>query len=359
MTAPRLRDVLGALPAYQPGRRPPEQAGIRAYKISSNENPYPPLPGVLEAATAAAAEMNRYPDMFSVELIEAIATRFDVPPLDVAVGTGSIGVLGQALKATAHVGDEVVYPWRSFEAYPIEIAISGATAIPVALSADGRHDLRAMADAVTAHTRLILLCTPNNPTGPALRHAEVEAFLKRVPSDVLVVIDEAYVEFVRDPEAADGLALYRRWPNVCLLRTFSKAYGLAGLRVGFAIAAAPVAEALRKTAVPFGVSVIAQRAAVAALQSEEALLERVETLVKERDRVSAALRDQGWDIPMTEANFVWFPLGAATLDFAAACAAVGLSVRPFAGEGVRATIAEPEANDRLLGVAGAWRSARR
>jgi histidinol-phosphate aminotransferase len=359
MTAPRLRAVLGDLPAYQPGRRPDVRADMRTYKISSNENPYPPLPGVLEAAMAAAAEMNRYPDMFSLELTEAIASRFGVPPLDVAVGTGSVGVLEQVLKAACHVGDEVVYAWRSFEAYPIEIAVSGATAIPVPLSADGEHDLAAMADAITRRTRLVILCSPNNPTGPVLRHTEVEAFLDRVPSDVLVVIDEAYAEFVRDPEAADGLALYRRRPHVCVLRTFSKAYGLAGLRVGFGIASAPVAEALRKTAVPFGVSSIAQRAAVASLRHEEALLERVEALVKERVRVWEALRDQGWEIPVTEANFVWFPLGAATMEFAAACAEAGLSVRPFAGEGVRATIAEPEANDRLLRVAAAWRFAHR
>jgi histidinol-phosphate aminotransferase len=356
---PRLRAVLADLPAYQPGRRPPARDGLPTYKISSNENPYPPLPGVLEAAVAAAAEMNRYPDMFSVELIDAIASRFGVPASDVAVGTGSVGVLGQVLQVTAQEGDEVVYAWRSFEAYPIVVAISGATAVPVPLTVDAAHDLPAMANAITGRTRLVLLCSPNNPTGPVLRHADVEAFLEQVPADVLVAVDEAYVEFVRDAEAADGLALYRRWPNVCVLRTFSKAYGLAGLRVGFGIAAAPVAEALRKTAVPFGVSGVAQRAAVASLRNEEALMERVDALIKERSRVWEALRDQGWDVPVTEANFVWLPLGAATVDFAAACAEAGISVRAFPGEGVRATVAEPEASDRLLKVAAAWRSAGR
>jgi histidinol-phosphate aminotransferase len=356
MTGPRLRAILADLPTYRPGRSLVAREDLRTYKISSNECPYPPLPGVLEAVVAAAAEINRYPDLFAVELVDAIASRLDVPASDVSVGTGSVGVLDQVLLAAVQEGDEVVYAWRSFEHYPIVVGLSGAAAVPVPLTADHRHDLTAMAGAITARTRLVILCNPNNPTGPALRHAEVEAFLERVPADVLVAVDEAYVEFVRDAEAADGLTLYRKWPNVCLLRTFSKAYGLAGLRVGFAIASTSVAEALRKTALPFGVSNVAQRAAVASLRDEDALMERVDALVKERSRVWEGLRDQGWDVPVTEANFVWLPLGAATVDFAAACAEAGISVRAFPGEGVRATVAEPEASDRLLQVAAAWRS---
>ena len=174
-------------------------------------------------------------------------------------------MLGQLIQATCDPGDEVVYAWRSFEAYPIVVAIAGATSVQVPLDADARHDLEAMRAAITERTRLVLVCTPNNPTGPVVHQDELDAFLDRVPSDVLVVIDEAYLEFVTDPEAPDALATYRQRPNVAVLRTFSKAYGLAGLRVGYAVAHEPVAQALRKTAVPFGVSDIAQQAAIASL----------------------------------------------------------------------------------------------
>jgi histidinol-phosphate aminotransferase len=213
-----------------------------------------------------------------------------------------------------------------------------------------------MADAVTDRTRLVLVCTPNNPTGTVVHREELEDFLSRVPRDVLVVIDEAYVEFVRDPQSPDALEIHRAHPNVAVLRTFSKAYGLAGLRVGFAVAHPPVAQALRKTAVPFGVSGIAQEAAIASLAASEELAERVEALVAERERVSAALAEQGWDLPGSQANFVWFPLGERTPDFAAACDEHGLVVRPYATDGVRVTVAEPAANDRLIEVAAAFRA---
>jgi histidinol-phosphate aminotransferase len=355
---PRLRGALDALPSYKPGRAAPGGRGAPAYKISSNENPYPPLPGVLEAATAAAGVMNRYPDMFATGLVAALAERFDVPESHVSTGTGSVGVLQQIVQATSAEGDEVIYAWRSFEAYPIVVGISGATSITVPLDADARHDLTAMAEAVTDRTRLILICSPNNPTGPVVHRTELVEFLDRVPADVLVVLDEAYCEFVRDPDAVDGVALYRDRPNICVLRTFSKAYGLAGLRVGFAVAHEPVTDALRKTAVPFGVSSIAQRAAIESLRREAALLERVETLVSERDRVRAALLDQGWDVPVSEANFVWLDLGEATVEFAAACDEAGVVVRAFPGEGCRITVAEPEASDLLLRTAAEWRKDR-
>lgn len=353
----RIRKALDGLPSYRPGRPAAPAAGAeQAFKISSNENPYPPLPGVLEAVTATAGSMNRYPDMFATGLVAALADRFGVPPAHVATGTGSVGVLQQVVQATAAEGDEVVYAWRSFEAYPIVVGISGATAVQVPLAAGARHDLPAMAEAITGRTRVVFVCTPNNPTGTVVRRDELDAFLRRVPEDVLVVVDEAYREFVRDPEAADGVDFYRRYRNVCLLRTFSKAYGLAGLRVGFAIAHDEVADALRKTAVPFGVSGIAQRAAVESLAREPELLERVEALVGERARVYDALAAQGWEIPHTEANFVWLELGERTLDFARFCEDAGLVVRPFAGDGCRVTIAEPEANDRLIRLAREWRA---
>jgi histidinol-phosphate aminotransferase len=350
--APRLRSALDGIPTYKPGRPAAARDGAPAYKLSSNENPYSPLPAVLEAVRDEAASFNRYPDMFATGLTQAIADRFGVPASHVATGTGSVGVLQQLVQATAAAGDEVVYAWRSFEAYPIVVQISGARSVTVPLTPDEHHDLGAMADAVTDRTRLVLVCSPNNPTGTAVRRAELERFLDRVPSDVLVVIDEAYREFVRDDEVPDALDVYRDRPNVAVLRTFSKAYGLAGLRVGFAVAHEPVADALRKTAVPFGVSSIAQVAATRSLAAEDELLERVAALVEERTRVQTALREQGWTtVPDSQANFVWLRLGTRTADFAAACEAAGVVVRPFGVEGARVTIGEREANDLFLQVA--------
>jgi histidinol-phosphate aminotransferase len=349
---PPTRSGLDAVPSYVPGRPPAPVDGVVTYKVSSNENPYPPLAGVLAVVERAAARMNRYPDMFSAALVTAVAGHVGVPVERVAVGTGSVGVLGQLLAATCAAGDEVVFAWRSFEAYPIVVGVSGATGVPVPLGPGGRHDLEAMAAAVTGRTRVVLLCTPNNPTGPAIRADELDRFLARVPADVLVVIDEAYREFVRDPDVPDAVDVHRAHTNVAVLRTFSKAYGLAGLRVGYGIAHPRLADALRKTAVPFGVSAMAQEAAVASLAAEDELLERVAALVAERTRVLAALRQQGWDVPDSEANFVWLPLGDGATAFAQTCAQAGLSVRPFAGDGVRCTVAEVEANDRLIEVCG-------
>ena len=349
-STPRLRETLDRLPAYVAGRPPTSSSGLTPFKLSSNENPYSPLPGVLEAISAAAAQMNRYPDPASSALVDALATRYDVPRDHLALGTGSVGLLQQVVQISAGPGDEVLFAWRSFEAYPIMTIISGATPVRVPLRADESHDLDAMADAITERTRLIFVCTPNNPTGTAVRQDELDHFLGRVPDDVLVIVDEAYVEFVRDPAAVRGIETYRERPNVAVLRTFSKAYGLAGLRVGFAIAHPPVARGLRQTQVPFGVSTVAQAAALASLAAEPALLARVDHLVAERSRVESGLAAQGWTLPGSQANFVWLRLGDRIVDFVAACEAVNLAVRPYGGDGVRVTIGEAEANDRFLSV---------
>ncbi|WP_406400978.1 histidinol-phosphate transaminase [Streptomyces sp. NBC_00879] len=353
-TSPKLRAELDGIPTYKPGK-PAAAGGPVAYKLSSNENPYPPLPGVIESAIAAAHGFNRYPDMACTGLMNELADRFAVPVTHLATGTGSVGVAQSLLQSTSGPGDEVIYAWRSFEAYPIITQISGAKSVQVPLTAGDVHDLDAMADAITDRTRLIFVCNPNNPTGTVVRRAELERFLDRVPSDVLVVLDEAYREFIRDAEVPDGIEIYRDRPNVAVLRTFSKAYGLAGLRVGFAIAHEPVAAALRKTAVPFGVSQLAQDAAVASLRAEDELIGRVGSLVCERARVYDGLVQQGWTVPETQANFVWLRLGERTLEFAAACEKAGVVVRPFAGEGVRVTIGETEANDLFLHTTEAFR----
>jgi histidinol-phosphate aminotransferase len=353
-TGPRVRPAIANIPAYVPGRPPAPRPGVTTYKLSSNENPNPPLPGVLTAAVEAAAAMNRYPDMGCTALYAAVSERLDVPASDLAAGTGSVAVLYHLLQAFCESGDEVVYAWRSFEAYPIAVAVTGATSVQVPLTADARHDLDAMAAAITDRTKVVVVCTPNNPTGPAVGQAELEAFVAKVPSHVVVVVDEAYREFVRIDDRTDAVDLYRRYPNVVAMRTFAKAYGLAGFRVGYVVAAEPIAQAVRACALPFGVSSVAQAAAVASLSLEAELLERVEGIVAERGRVVAALRDQGFDVPDAQGNFVWLGLGDRTLEFAAAAEQAGVMVRPFAGEGARVSVGEPAGNDVLLGVTAAF-----
>jgi histidinol-phosphate aminotransferase len=350
-TRPQPRATVAQIPAYVAGKPPTVQPGMTSYKLSSNENPYPPLPGVVEAASAAVATMNRYPDMGSSALYAALAARLGVPVTDLAVATGSVALLYQLPSAFCEPGDEVVYAWRSFEAYPIAVTAAGAVSVQVPVTADGRHDLEAMAAAVTDRTKIVMVCTPNNPTGPSVTQTELDAFLAAVPPHVVVVVDEAYLEFVAMDDAVDGLATYRAHPNVVLFRTFSKAYGLAGFRVGYAVAQEPIAAAMRAVSLPFGVSGVAQAAAIASLAAHDELLARVADLVAERGRVHAALTEQGWALPEPQGNFVWFALGERSADFAAAADAAGVTVRPFAGEGVRVSIGEPEGNDRLIEVA--------
>ena len=355
-TAVRVRPAVGRVPVYKPGKPPAAVAGdLVAYKLSSNENPYPPLPGVLEATARAVTQMNRYPDMGNVAMTAALSARLGVEPERLAFGTGSVAVLYHLLQACCEAGDEVVYAWRSFEAYPIAVAITGATAVPVPLGPGAVHDLAAMQAAITPLTRIVLLCTPNNPTGPALGHAEVAAFLDAVPEDVLVAVDEAYVEFVTDPERVRGLDLVAERGNVVVLRTFSKAYGLAGFRVGYCVASPPIAAAVRAVALPFGVSVPAQAAVVASLDAEPALLERVDHLVRAREELVTGLRELGFPVPEAQGNFVWLPAGPRTAAYAEAFGAAALSVRPYATgddqDGVRITVGEPEANARVLEVA--------
>lgn len=355
----RAREAVEALPAYAAGKPPVPAEGLVPFKLSSNENPMGPVPAAL-AAAQQAQELHRYPHPNAEALRTELAEHLGVPAADIVTGTGSLGALTQIIAAFAGTSsdgsnDEVVYPWRSFEAYPIVIGTAGAESVTVELTADGRHNLEAMLTAITARTRVVMLCTPNNPTGPALSHSEVEGFVQQVPQEVVVVIDEAYQEYVRSDDAVDTLALYRKYPNVVVLRTFSKAYGLAGLRVGYSISGPEITGHLRKTAVPFGVSAVAEAAAIASLQNAQEVMAQVEKTVAERRRVFDGLKDAGWQVPETEANFVWLPLGEQASDFAQAAGRQALSVRAFPNEGVRVTIGEPEANDRFLQLCKTYR----
>lgn len=356
-----VRPVFDTLPSYAAGKPPAPVEGLTRYKLSSNENPLGPVPEVARVLAEFDA-VHRYPDPLSTALRTALVGQLGVDAEDIVTGAGSLGALNQIIKTFAGVNadgvqDEVIYAWRSFEAYPILVGIMGARSVQVPNLPNGAHDLDAMAGAVTDRTRLILVCTPNNPTGPAVTESQIRSFLAKVPATVPVVIDEAYFEFCAAssiPEGEEpplnGLDIYRDYPNVIILRTFSKAQGLAGLRVGYSISHPQITRHLRVAATPFAVSALAERAAVASIEHQEAVMERVSHIVAERERVTARLRELGYEFPSTYANFVWLPLGERTGEFVDLMNRNALSVRAFGSEGVRVSIGEIEANDRFLSL---------
>ena len=356
-----VRPVFDTLPSYAAGKPPAPVEGLTRYKLSSNENPLGPVPEVARVLAEFDA-VHRYPDPLSTALRTALAGQLGVDAEDIVTGAGSLGALNQILKTFAGVNadgvqDEVIYAWRSFEAYPILVGIMGARSVQVPNLPNGAHDLDAMAAAVTDRTRLILVCTPNNPTGPAVTESQIRSFLAKVPATVPVVIDEAYFEFCAassipkgEEPPLNGLDIYRAYPNVIILRTFSKAQGLAGLRVGYSISHPQITRHLRVAATPFAVSALAERAAVASIEHQEAVMARVRHIVAERERVTARLRELGYEFPSTYANFVWLPLGERTGEFVDLMNRNALSVRAFGSEGVRVSIGEVEANDRFLSL---------
>ena len=353
----RVRSALSALPAYVAGK-PAADDGMVRYKASSNESPFPPPVAVRDAVVAALENAHRYPDMAAHELRTALGALHGVEPAQIALSTGSVAVTGDLVRALVDPGDEVIFAWRSFEAYPILVGSHGGTPVQVPLTDRFEHDLEAMAAAITERTRLILLCTPNNPTGPSLSTVQLERFLARVPDHVVVAIDEAYREFHDPDTVADTARLFREHGNVVVLRTFSKLQGMAGLRLGYAIAHPRLARALSQVTVPFGASVPAQAAALASLDEAVAgeLDERAAWIRAERARVMTALAEQGWDLPVSQGNFVYFPLGADSAEFLDHADRRGLVLRGYGSDGVRATIAEREANDLLITIAGQWRT---
>jgi histidinol-phosphate aminotransferase len=345
-----IRADLDRLPAYVPGRAIPG-----AIKLASNEVTLPPTPPVLAAITTAAADGNRYPDLAVTGLTERLAEALKLDAARIAVGCGSVSLCQQLVSATClEPTDEVVFAWRSFEAYPIVTQIGGATARTVPLDADFRHDIDAMIATVGPRTRLVMVCSPNNPTGTVVTRDELERLLAAVPADVLVALDEAYHEFVSDPAAADGTELIDTYPNLVVLRTFSKAYRLAALRVGYAIGSPEVATALRKVCSPFSVNSVAQAAAIAALDDAANLLAGCAGVISERVRVRDVLVGHGYTVPPTQSNFVWLALGEQTAPFATHCLEHRVVVRPFHPDGVRVTVSTPEENDAFLGAALAF-----
>ena len=330
-------------------------------ELSYNENPYLPLPAVLEAINRSAAEINRYPDILASELVAALAAKYHVAEDQISTGNGSIAVLQHILLAFVNPGEEVVYPWRSFEAFPMCVAVAHGVSVPVPILPDGRLDLIGLAAAITEKTKVVIVCSPNNPTGAVVTQKEFINFMNQVPETVLVILDEAYSEFIRDPEAVDGIALLSHYPNLVSLRTMSKAYGLAGLRIGFVVGSAELIAGIRVASTPFGVDTLAEAAAVAALNpaAERVASARVAAIVAERSRVIEGLQRQGWTVGEAQGNFVWLPLGRGSTAFAAAARDEGMLVKAFDDDGVnggvRVTIAEGAANNQFLSFANRYR----
>lgn len=344
----RLRPELADLPAYTPGRTVPG-----AIKIASNETVHPPLPSVRAAIEDAIGNINRYPDNGYVELRERLAKHVNFAPEHISVGCGSVSLCQQLIQITSTVGDEVLFGWRSFEIYPLQVRTAGATPVPVPLT-DHTHDLDAMLAAITDRTRLIFVCNPNNPTGTVVAPEALARFVAAVPPHIVIALDEAYVEYIRDPMVPDSFGLVRSHPNLVVLRTFSKAYGLAGLRVGYAVGDPDLITALGKVYVPFTATSVSQAAAIASLDAADELLERTDAVVAERDRVTAALRAAGYTVPDSQANFVWLPLPGRAQEFAEASADNRIIVRPYGEDGVRVTVAATHENDAFLEFARRW-----
>ena len=344
----RLRPELADLPAYAPGRTVPG-----AIKIASNETVHGPLPSVRAAIATAVDNLNRYPDNGYVELKERLAKHVNFAPEHISVGCGSVSLCQQLIQITATVGDEVLFGWRSFEIYPLQVRTAGATPVQVPLT-DHTFDLDAMLAAITDRTRLIFVCNPNNPTSTVVDPDALARFVAAVPPHILVVLDEAYVEYIRGDLVPDSFGLVRAHSNVVVLRTFSKAYGLAGLRIGYAVADPDIVTALSKVYVPFTATSVSQAAAIACLDAADELLARTDAVVAERARVSSALQDAGYDLPASQANFVWLPLVGRAQQFAADAANSRIIVRPYGEDGVRVTVASPDENDTFLEFARAW-----
>ena len=355
MAAPLPPEPLAAvsrLPRYVPGTTASLPDGRPGYKLSSNESPFPLPEPIVQAMSRACAEASRYPASGRA-LAERLAGRHGLEPREVAVAGGSLELLRDLLLAYTGPGTSVVYGWRSYEAYPILAGSCGARTVPVPLREES-IDLQALADAVAPDTRMVLLADPNNPTGTALDFKEVEAFAGRLPDSCLLVLDQAYCEF-GDPESASrALWLRSELPNLVVTRTFSKAFALAGMRVGWCAAHPQVVATLEAVALPFTLTAPAQAGALAALGLEAELSRRAGLLVAERDRLATSLRELGFPVPTSRANFLWLPLGERSSEFASACSGAGVSVRCFAGEGVRVTVGLPEENQAVLEAAAAY-----
>lgn len=338
-----LRDDLHKFPDYKPGKSAPNKL-----KLSANEIPNPPLPSVLGAMTRAASCANRYQVNGSPELRAELSSYLELPEENIAVAPGASAIVQQAVMATCHTGDEVIFPWRSFEAYPLYVRMAGAEPIMTSLTEDERLDLDAVIGAITPKTRLIILCNPNNPTGTTISQKEFDHFMAKVPKDIVVLLDEAYWEYNDDPDTPNGAQEVRNYPNLISARTFSKAFGLAGARVGYGMGSPELINALNLLALPLTVSYIGELGAIAALHAQDELQERVDETKRQRTRVAQAL-----GVPESRANFVWIPRGDAE-EVEHKIYEEGVVIRRYLDEGVRVSITTEEETTAFL---NAWERA--
>lgn len=343
----RIRPEVHAGAPYRPGRAAP--GGSDVVKLSSNELPGEPVGAAIAGAAASLAAAQGYPDPTCGALRQALAAFHGRRADEVCVGAGSVALLQEATIATCSDGRGAVFGGPSFEAYAQLVRLAGARAHVVPNRQDATLDPDGfVAAANIPGVSLVLIANPNNPTGTAWRADEVRAVLEGVPDDVLVVLDEAYHEFVTDAEVPDGAERLGEYPNLVVLRTFSKAWALAGLRVGYAMAAAPVIAALDAVRLPFSVSAPAQAAALAALGERPAMEAAVAAVIAERTRLVEGLAACGWDVPDSQANFVWFGVGDGAVALGERLEAAGILARVFPGVGVRLSVGTAAATDRIL-----------
>jgi histidinol-phosphate aminotransferase len=350
-------EKLARIPGYQAGvptgQAPEAIAGSEIAQLASNESPFPPHPKVIEAIAAASHAMNRYPDPDATLLRRRIAERYEEEPGRIAVGNGSCEILLAAAEALCEPGAEILYAWPSFSMYPYLPALTGAREIRVPLAEGGVHDLEAMAAEVTAATQLLIVCNPNNPTATHIPAAEIGEFCERIPPHVTIVLDEAYVEFQTHDDPDATVDLVAEFPNLVVLRTFSKCYGLAGLRVGYSIGSAMFRAAIDAVRQPFSVNELAQAAATEAIRHQDDVADRVEKNVIERVFVEEALHEMGLVTAESQANFAWIELG--DLDegeVVESLARAGVAVRPGTPLGdpghLRVTYGTHAENERFL-----------
>ncbi|MFI6995963.1 pyridoxal phosphate-dependent aminotransferase [Nocardia sp. NPDC050175] len=321
------------------------------HQLSLNENPYGPLPSVRAALTGALVEANRYPEFLPRRLPGLIAARLGHAPDRVVVGAGATGVIMHILQEFVTPGAAVVMATPTFDGYPLLTDTVGGRVVAVPLTHDGHQDLQAMSAAVDHHTAVVVLCSPHNPTGTCIRHGALAEFLERTDPSVTVVFDEAYIDFVPPCDRADTVALVDRHPNLVVMRTFSKAYGLAALRVGYAFGSAPVIARIRRWQLPFGMTALAEAGVRACYAAEDELALRTETITRECGRLTAGLRELGYRVPTSAANFVYLSGCPAELDrVRAGFARDGIQVKHCA-TGIRITVGDTAATAAVVTAA--------
>ncbi|MER6997780.1 aminotransferase class I/II-fold pyridoxal phosphate-dependent enzyme [Streptomyces sp. NPDC000410] len=313
-----------------------------------NENPLPPLASVAEEIARGAGSINRYPEFYPEHLQSVVAEWLGFPEEWVVVGSGSVGVALQALQAHVRPGNGLVYGWRNFDAYPLLADMTGARAVQVPLLPGGHQDLTGVAKEAAADADAVIVCNPHNPTGQLLSADELEEFIGLIPADTLIVLDEAYIEFVERSQRPDSLKWVRQYPNLLVLRTFSKAYGLAGMRVGYGVAHPEMAERINKFRLPYSMSSLSVVAVEASIREQRELEDRVRHIVAERERVVRGLTESGWSVLPSHTNFLWLDEPARVDQVGAALDRVGVRARLYPGDGVRLTIGERASNDAVL-----------